>query len=110
MVAAFSHHAKPYDYNFSFVTDNALVCSELVCKSYQAGGGLAMTQNVVNGRPMVAPNQFAEQFAAEQAGDQGTFDFVLFLEGSEATQQAVERDSKAFAQTWQRPKWDIAQK
>ncbi|MBL7114333.1 MAG: hypothetical protein ISS35_01090 [Kiritimatiellae bacterium] len=108
--AAFSHHAKPYDYNFSFITDNALVCSELVCKSYQAGGGLAMKPHVVNGRPVVAPNQFAEQFAAEQAGDQRVFDFVLFLEGSEATQQAVERDSKAFAQTWQRPKWDIAQK
>jgi hypothetical protein len=106
---AFLHFGKPYDYNFDFATDNALVCSELVCKSYEAAGGIRLPPQVVNGRPVVAPNQIAKKFDAELGTPAQELDFVLFLEGSEETGTAAERDVDAFRGTWRRPKWDIAQ-
>lgn len=107
LLAAFSHYKKPYDLNFDFITDNELVCSELVYKAYQPSGRLPFTPEIINGRLLLPPNEMARQIAA-RLGD--IFSFVLFLDASEKEGRVVEREQTEFVESWARPKWDILQK
>lgn len=108
LLGAFAHHAKPYDLNFDFTTDNELVCSELVYKAYRAAGGLPLKPETINGRRLLPPNRLAEQAVAEM-GEGGAFSFVLFLDAVEKNDEVVERGADAFRESWQRPKWDVLQ-
>ncbi|MFT5121593.1 MAG: hypothetical protein ACI9TH_005174 [Kiritimatiellia bacterium] len=109
VLKAFAHYGKPYDYNFDFATDNAMVCSELIYKAYEGAKGLVFETESINGRMILPPNQLAEKFDAEFDLPEYELEFVLFLDGSEAGLQAIERDAEAFRKTWQRAKWDIMQ-
>ena len=109
LLGAFSHWGKPYDLNFDFTTDNALVCSELVFKAYKAGGSLPLKPEVISGRRLLPPNLLAEQ-AVARMGPNEAFSFVLFLDAVEKTDQIIEQDVEAFRGSWQRPKWDVMQK
>lgn len=104
---ALSHFGKPYDFDFNFVTDNALVCSELVYKAYQDVSQLNLEVQEVNGRPIISPNQFAEKFTQELEKDDSELDLILFLDGNEKTRQATEKGAVVFAETWERPKWHV---
>ena len=108
ILGAFAHHGKPYDLNFDFTTDNALVCSELVYKAYQGAGPLPLTPEIISGRRLLPPNRLAEQAVAHM-GEDKAFSFVLFLDAIEKSDTIVEHDAKAFAASWQRPKWDVMQ-
>jgi hypothetical protein len=60
---AFSHHAKPYDYNFDFATDHALVCTELVWRSYRPSEGkkgLKIPLVEIAGRKTLPANEIAK--------------------------------------------------
>ncbi len=105
---ALSHLGKPYDYDFNFVTDDALVCSELVYKAYQDIKELVLEPQTLNGRPIVSPNQFAEKFTQELNTEHAQTELILFLDGNEKKKVAVEKGEEEFAKTWQRPKWHIA--
>ncbi len=108
LMAAFSHHGKPYDLNFDFTTDNELVCSELVYKAYRAAGRLPLEPEVISGRRLLPPNRLAEQASAHMGADEA-FGFVLFLDAVEKRDAVVEQGEAAFRASWARSKWDIAQ-
>lgn len=108
LMAAFSHLGKPYDLNFDFTTDNALVCSELVYKGYKQAH-LPLEPEVINGRLLLPPNRLAEE-AVENMGEGKAFRFVCFLDAVEKSDTVVERDEAAFRTSWQRPKWDVMQR
>ncbi|MBI5243045.1 MAG: hypothetical protein HY922_05075 [Elusimicrobia bacterium] len=40
LLRAFGYAGRPYDFDFDFATDKALVCTELVYKSYEPGAGM----------------------------------------------------------------------
>lgn len=105
---ALSYLGKPYDFDFNFITDNALVCSELIYKAYQDISELSIKPQEFNGRPMVSPNQFVEKFANELGSESAETEFVLFLDGNEKEKVAIEKDADEFSTTWKRPKWHIA--
>jgi len=107
LLAAFSNYQKPYDLNFDFTTENALVCSELVYKAYQSSGRLPFKPEIINGRLLLPPNEMVEQIAANL---RDAFSFVLFLDASEKENRVVEGTRESFVQSWSRPKWDIMQK
>jgi hypothetical protein len=107
LLAAFSNYQKPYDLNFDFMTDNELVCSELVYKAYQSCGRLPFSPKIINGRLLLPPNEMAAQIA-EHLRD--AFSFVLFLDTSEKEKRVIEGDQQSFAASWTRPKWDVLQK
>lgn len=107
LLAAFSNYQKPYDLNFDFTTDNALVCSELVYKAYQSCGRLPFKPEVINGRLLLPPNEMVEQIAAHL---RDAFSFVLFLDASEKENCVVEGTRDSFIKSWSRPKWDVMQK
>lgn len=109
LLRAFSHHEKPYDFDFDFVTDETIVCSELVYKSLQGLGPIQFELSPSAGRVVLTPNQIIEKFDRERGSKDPALSFVAFLDGSETDQTAHERDAAALGDSCRRPKWDIAQ-
>lgn len=105
---AINHIGKPYDFDFNFVTDSALVCSELVYKAYQDIENLNIEPQILNGRPIVSPNDFAEKFDSEFGSNSSEMELVLFLDGNEKEGVAIEKGAEEFVKSWKRPKWHIA--
>jgi hypothetical protein len=109
---ALSFLGRPYDFDFDFVTDSSLVCSEVVVKAYAAREGLPGLKfelGLTAGRVVVSPTDIARKFDREYQTPAQELDFVAFLDGVEATRNAVARDAAAFRESVRRPKWDIAQ-
>ncbi len=104
---AMRHYGKPYDYGFDFITDSALVCSELVYKAYKSHLDLPLTAQL--GRLMITATTFAEVCNQDRTIKKPRFTCVAFLDGNEKLGQAVFSTPEAFCQTWKRPKWDIIQ-
>lgn len=110
LLRAFHYSGRPYDFNFDFQTDASLVCSELVFKAYAPGEGVTgmnFPMAEVLGRPVSTPNSLVRQFDQEAGSATPQTDFVLFLDGFESEQRAVESTPEQFRTSWQRPNWHI---
>jgi len=110
IVEAFAHLGKPYDFDFDFATDHALVCTELVWRVYRPRAdkpGLDLPLSKIAGRHTLPANDIVRLFD-EQDGAQ--LEFVLFFDGAEKARKAFVSTEDAFAESWQRTKWDVAQK
>ena len=113
MIRAFEYQGRPYDFEFDFFSDAALVCSELVFKSYApASGTRGLTLPLVNiaGRMTLPPTEFVRLFDTQFGKPDRQLDFVAFLDGREDLGRAVVSDAEAFRHSYRRPKWDILQK
>ncbi|MBN1205182.1 MAG: protein tyrosine phosphatase [Myxococcaceae bacterium] len=115
IVRAFEYQGRPYDFNFDFFSDSTLVCTELVYKSYapsqeQKMKGLKIALVDVAGRRTLPANEIVKLFDQEYGKPDRQLDFVAFLDGREDQEGAVEGDASTFRQSYQRMKWDIAQK
>lgn len=98
---------KPYDYGFDFKTDNALVCSELIYKSFDGVSGLKIVPVLENNRLLFSPNKFAEKFDEEYGKPEQELDLVLFLDGHEGRKSVEEKGVEEFRESARRPKWYI---
>jgi hypothetical protein len=106
---AFNFSGRPYDFNFDFLTDSALVCSELIYKVYLPAGqetGLRLPLSDMLGRKVMSPNDIARMFD-EEYDLSPQLEFVLFYDGNESKGKAVRSDVEAFRKSWERPKWHI---
>ena len=113
LLRAFGYFGKPYDFNFDFITDDAVVCSELVFKALQPAvgkRGLDFALQETSGRLVLSPNQIARVFDEQADAAERNMDFVAYYEGSEAERKAVARGESEFRNSWRKPKWDIAQR
>jgi hypothetical protein len=113
VIAAFGHIDKPYDFDFDFATDHALVCTELVWRSYRQGSnkeGLDLPLVEIAGRLTLPANRIAEVYAEELGTGHQQLDFVYFLDGREEEQQSMVADEAVFRSSYQRFKWDILQR
>lgn len=112
-VRAFANFGKPYDFDFDFLTDATLVCSELVYKAYQAtrseGRSLAVPLVQVAGRTTLPPSEFIKRWDLDYGTDREQFEFVAFLDGREKSRNAVEATEADLRATWKRSKWDLSQ-
>jgi len=106
--AAFSELGKPYDFDFDFATNHALVCTELVWRSLR-DVGIDWEMEEVAGRRTLPANGIVEQWATSRGTEEQQLDFILFLDAREKENVAVYADGSAFAATHARVKWDIAQ-
>jgi hypothetical protein len=110
---AFGAIGKPYDFDFDFLTADQLVCSEVVYQAYlpdtgvQTGLTLPLTE--VMGRQTLPPNDIVRTFDQQFGTDKQQLDFVAFLDGREATRNAVQATVDDLRKSWQRPKWDLSQ-
>ena len=106
--AAFSSLGKPYDFDFDFATDNALVCTELVWRSLRPQG-IDWTLEEVAGRRTLPANAMVQQWAESRGTPEQSLDFVLFYDAREKLGTAVPVDEEELAASHARVKWDVAQ-
>ena len=112
IIEAFRHLDKPYDFDFDFATDHALVCTELVWRSYRPDTnkkGLTIDLVEMAGRKTLPANEIAKQYANEKQSKQPQFDFVCFIDASEADLTAHFSDEETFLKTVNRSKWSFLQ-
>lgn len=110
---AFKYQGRPYDFDFDFFSDATLVCTELVYKAYAPAAdqkGLTMSLVDVAGRRTLPANEIVKLFDAQLGTPQAQLDFVLFMDGQEKQGLCKEGTVDDFRKSWQRVKWDIAQK
>ena len=110
VMRAFHYSGRPYDFNFDFQTDSELVCSELIFKAYEgtySSAGLILPTREILGRKITSPNDIAQLFDQEYGKGKQQFELIIFLDGHEREQHAVEEDVATFRQSWKRPKWHI---
>ena len=107
---AFASLGKPYDLNFDFRTDSALVCSELVLKSYESlegQPGLEFKTAQIGQRQVTPCNSIMQQFSENYGTPQQQLDFILFYDGYERQGKAVESNLEELLISWKRPDWHI---
>ncbi len=108
LVMAFHYMGRPYDFNFDFLTDSKLVCTELIYKAYEPSKqirGLKFPLVEILGRKTTPANEIVKQFDAQYGTPQQQFDFVSFLDGVERARKAVSASVETFRRSWKRPKW-----
>jgi hypothetical protein len=111
--AAIRYQGRPYDFDFDFLSDATLVCTELVYKSYAPGSdrkGLKVELVKLAGRSTLPANELIKLFDREYDRPDRQLDFVAFLDGREHQKKAIEADAAGLRKSWQRLKWDVAQK
>jgi hypothetical protein len=110
LLRAFHYSGRPYDFNFDFRTDSALVCSELVYKVYEPSPGmrgLRFPLANVMGKTVSLPNDMARQFSEQYRKAEQQTDLIVFLDGDEKTESARDADFAEFGRSWGRPKWHV---
>lgn len=107
---AFRYHGRPYDFDFDFRSDAALVCTELVYKSYEPSAetaGLGLPLVSLLGRIATPANALVHQFDTQYGTPAQQTDLVIFLDGHERSRSARVSDVAEFRRSWRRPKWHI---
>ena len=96
---AFSYFNREYDFNFSFNTEQTMVCTELVTKAYAAPetGGLKFPVVFNFGKPGVTADSMVETFANERGKSNRQLDFVAFVRGFPSQRKAKFVSEKEFA-------------
>jgi hypothetical protein len=110
LLRAFRYVGRPYDFDFDFQTDSALVCTELVYKSYEPTPGyrgVRLELEEIVGRTAIPANSIARQLDEEMRQGVPQFDMVLFLDGQEKLGKAVEASVNELRRSWRRPKWHV---
>ena len=107
---AYYYVGLPYDYNFNFQKDDAIVCSELIYKAFQKSdnqNGLNFPLKNIAGRSIMPANEIAKMFAEELSEKKQQLDMVVFLDGNESENKAKESTQAEFIKSWKRPKWHV---
>jgi len=110
MIEAFSHLGKPYDYDFDFATDNALVCTELVWRCYRPGrhkDGLHVPLVTLMRRKRLPANELARLYAREFGRPEHQLDLVLFYDASEREHRAFPGSEAVFRTSYARHAWRL---
>ena len=110
ILRAFAYYGRPYDFNFDFLTDQALVCTELIYKAYEPGQGytgLDMPVRTLMGRRVTPANDIVRWFDETFGTDKQRMNFVLFMDGKEFKGKAVESDLATLRASWRRPRWHM---
>jgi hypothetical protein len=110
---AFKYQGRPYDFDFDFFSDSTLVCTELVYKAYAPAAdqkGLKIDLVDVAGRRTLPANELVKLFDRQLGKPEQQLEFVAFYDGHEKEGTMSASTVEDFRKTWQRVKWDLAQK
>ncbi len=104
---AFSHHEKPYDFEFDFFSNDRLVCSELVYRAY--GGMLTLPLTRIMGRQTLPVNTFVEVYAGVHEQSDSAFELLFFLDMDEKAGRAFTSSDVGFIGTLKRSRFTFWQ-
>ena len=110
ILRAYQYAGRPYDFNFDFLTDTSLVCTEVLYKAYEPSRdfrGISFPVPEILGHRVTPANEIVRQFDADFGKAKQQWDFVLFLDGNERADKAIETSVDVFRESWKRPKWHI---
>ena len=113
IVEAFGHLGKPYDFDFDFATDHALVCTELVWRIYRPDAemkGLRVPLVEMMGRETLPANEIARLYSDERGRPDAQLEFVYFLDARKTEGHAMISNKTSFATTTNRTKWNVTQR
>ncbi|MBK7212402.1 MAG: hypothetical protein IPH88_03685 [Bacteroidales bacterium] len=86
ILTAFSYYGSPYDFLFEFDSDDALVCSELIYKSFSETpdkNGLTFIGSSFEGHFFFYPNDIARQYCLEYESEKPALNLIIFYDGEE---------------------------
>ena len=109
ILRAFHYSGRPYDFDFDFITDSKLVCTELVYKSFESENGnnpINFKMSSVAGRRMLTANGIAET-CSKSDKENNSLSLVFFYDGMEFRKKSVKSDYAEFKKSISRAKWDI---
>lgn len=107
---AYQFSGRPYDFNFDFLTDATLVCTELVYKAYEPErgySGVRFPLQEIVGRQVTTANDIARMFDEQYGTDRQQLEFIAFFDGHERKGKAVSSNVESFRKSWKRAKWYI---
>jgi hypothetical protein len=99
LIYAFKQFGKPYDFDFDFLTDNSIVCSELFYKAYPMMGYELRT---VSGRMVLSSNHIVEDFDEKYEQQKKLFDLIYFIDSDEKSKKSFFSDLDNFRKSWKR--------
>ncbi|MGB6680020.1 MAG: YiiX/YebB-like N1pC/P60 family cysteine hydrolase, partial [Candidatus Bathyarchaeia archaeon] len=108
LLRAFKYIGQPYDFNYDFNTDNELVCSELISRSFKPmkdHEGINFPMIEIAGKEILPPNRIACLFDNECGTKDQQLNMVLFYDGYDRSKNAIKSDMESFRKSWKRPKW-----
>jgi hypothetical protein len=109
---SFYYTGQPYDFHFDFDSDDAIVCSELIFKSYQASEsqtGIPFPLNKAVGKKMLTPSEIAQWYDDTVGTPEQKIDLVMFIDSNEKDGVAFQSTREAFIGSWKRPDWYLFQ-
>ena len=99
LLYVFKQYEKPYDFNFDFLTDNEIVCSELMYKAYPQ---LNYELKEISGRLVLSSNHIAEDFTLTYGTPNQKMDLIYFIDADEFSKKAIIGDLDGFSKTYER--------
>ncbi len=102
ILVAIKYYGRPYDFNFDFVTDNEILCSELIFKAYQIkndSNGVPFQLELSSGRHMLSPNNIVKQY--DQQLKNQYLEFVAYLNYD--GEKIIFDSEENFSKSWERP-------
>jgi hypothetical protein len=112
LTRAFEMYGRPYDFDFDFATDHAVVCTELVWRAWRSENehpGLDLPLLRVAGRMTLPANELVRIYDLQADDPDRALDFVFFIDAREKKRTVVISDEVEFRASWRRAKWDIVQ-
>jgi len=97
LARAFSHHGKPYDFEFDFFSTDRLVCTEVVYRAYD--GMIEFPLVEILGRRALPAVGLAQLYADTRHRDSRPFDLVYLLDAEEDQGRAVRASEAVFLET-----------
>ena len=100
IVQAFSHHGKPYDFEFDFFTSDKLVCTELIYRAYKGMINFDLVR--IMGRDTLPALEIGRKFVKEKDSPNRELDFILFMDGDNSKGKAAIAGIEAFIESLDR--------
>jgi len=104
LLRAFTHFGKAYDFDFDFLTDSTIVCSELYYKAFPM---IDYNLRQVSGRMVLSSNDIARDFDENYSKRSNELEFVYFIDADERKGKTYFSDLNSFRKSWKRSELDI---
>ncbi len=105
LLKSLDYYPLPYNYDFDFSQTNAIVCSELIYKSFKPTNmkkGLNFELGSLLGSPFLYPGDIVKKYDAEYESNKPELDFILFYDSDDKHKLAFPSSKNEFRKTWKR--------